>query len=119
MESFFLPIFLNLIFLPFMHTIVAESILPHLTTDQIFACQLSDQKVHCGKNHLMKQVCRENSRPRINIAKMNVDENPATPGKFGIRSIPTLILFKNGETIDQVIGAVGKAQLTQLLDKAL
>ena len=54
---------------------------------------------------------------KIKIAKMNVDENPETPGKFGIRAIPTLIFFKNGEVADQVTGAVGKTQLVALIEK--
>ena len=53
------------------------------------------------------------------ICKMNVDDNPATPGKYGIRAIPTLILFKNGEVADQVTGAVGKTQIVEMLNKAL
>jgi thioredoxin 1 len=56
---------------------------------------------------------------QVNIYKMNVDDNPVTPGKFGIRAIPTLILFKKGEVIDQITGAVGKAQLVSLIKKAL
>lgn len=56
---------------------------------------------------------------KIQIAKMNVDDNPATPGKYGIRAIPTLILFKGGDIVDQITGAVGKAQLTQLINKAI
>jgi thioredoxin 1 len=57
---------------------------------------------------------------KVAIKKMNVDENPATPSKFGIRAIPTLILFKNGEVVEQVTGAVSKASLKQMLnDKAL
>lgn len=56
---------------------------------------------------------------KVTIAKMNVDESPATPGKYGIRAIPTLIMFKNGEVIDQVTGAVGKTQLIAMIDKAL
>ncbi|BCO10194.1 thioredoxin [Desulfolithobacter dissulfuricans] len=55
---------------------------------------------------------------QVQIAKMNVDDNPATPGKYGIRAIPTLILFKGGEVVDQITGAVGKAQLIDLLSKA-
>ena len=54
---------------------------------------------------------------KIKIAKMNVDENPETPGKFGIRAIPTLIFFKNGEVADQVTGAVGKTQLVAMIEK--
>jgi thioredoxin 1 len=56
---------------------------------------------------------------KVQIFKMNVDENPNTPGKYSIRAIPTLILFKNGQIVDQITGAVGKPQLKSLLDKAL
>ncbi len=56
---------------------------------------------------------------KVSIVKMNVDDNPLTPGKFGIRAIPTLILFKAGEVVDQITGAVGKAQLVDLINKAL
>lgn len=56
---------------------------------------------------------------KVTIAKMNVDENPVTPGKYGIRAIPTLILFKNGEVVDQITGAVGKGQLVDLIKKSL
>ena len=56
---------------------------------------------------------------KISIAKMNVDDNPVTPGKFGIRASPTLILFKSGEVVDQITGAVGKTQLVDLINKAL
>lgn len=53
------------------------------------------------------------------IAKMNVDENPSTPGKFGIRAIPTLIMFKNGEVVNQTTGAGAKSTLKEMIDKAL
>jgi thioredoxin 1 len=55
---------------------------------------------------------------KVTIAKMNVDDNPATPGKFGIRAIPTLILFKDGQVVDQITGSVGKTQLVALIEKA-
>jgi thioredoxin 1 len=56
---------------------------------------------------------------KVKIGKLNVDENPATPGKFGVRGIPTLILFKDGQVLDQVVGAVPKNQLEGLIKKAL
>ncbi|MBT8764037.1 thioredoxin [Desulfohalobiaceae bacterium Ax17] len=57
---------------------------------------------------------------QVKIVKMNVDENPSTPGKYGIRAIPTLILFKGGEVVEQITGAVSKASLKQMInDKAL
>lgn len=56
---------------------------------------------------------------KIKVGKVNVDENQATPGKFGVRGIPTIILFKNGVVLDQVVGAVPKSQLDALIAKAL
>ena len=53
------------------------------------------------------------------VGKLNVDENPATPGQYGVRGIPTLILFKDGKVVDQVVGAVPKNQLESLIKKAL
>lgn len=50
-------------------------------------------------------------RGRLIVAKMNTDENPATPGKFGIMGIPTLILFKNGQEVDRVVGVRPKQAL--------
>lgn len=76
----------------------------------------------CGPCKAIGPVVEELSTEyagKATIAKMNVDDNPATPGKFGIRAIPTLILFKNGEVVDQVTGAVGKSQLVAMLDKAI
>lgn len=56
---------------------------------------------------------------KVNVVKMNVDDNPATPGKYGVRGIPTLILFKNGEIVDQVVGSVPKSQIEELINKGL
>jgi thioredoxin 1 len=54
---------------------------------------------------------------KVQIAKLNIDDNPATPPKYGIRGIPTLMLFKNGEVEATKVGAVSKAQLAAFLDE--
>lgn len=56
---------------------------------------------------------------RAKIAKVNVDNNRALAAKYHVRSIPYLVVFKDGEKVGEQIGAVGKAQLAGLLDKAL
>lgn len=56
---------------------------------------------------------------RVKVGKVNVDDNPATPGKYGVRGIPTVILIKDGKVLDQVVGAIPKAQLEALIKKAL
>jgi thioredoxin 1 len=56
---------------------------------------------------------------KVVVAKMNVDENPQTPGRFAIRAIPTLIVFKNGEVVDQITGAVAKSNIVSLLQKVI
>ncbi len=56
---------------------------------------------------------------RVKVGKVNVDDSPSTPGKYGVRGIPTIILFKEGKVVDQVVGAVPKAQLEALIKKAL
>ena len=56
---------------------------------------------------------------QVSIVKMDVEENPKIPGKFGIRAIPTLILFQKGQIVEQVTGAVSKSNLKELLRKRL
>lgn len=56
---------------------------------------------------------------KVKVAKLNVDENKETPGKYGVRGIPTLMLFKNGEVVDQIVGAVPKTRIKELLDKVI
>ena len=56
---------------------------------------------------------------RAKVAKMNVDENPNVPGRFMIRGIPTLLIFKNGQLADQIVGLVPKEEITKKLDQQL
>ena len=56
---------------------------------------------------------------KLKVAKLNIDENPETPPKFGVRGIPTLMLFKDGEVAATKVGALSKAQLTAFLDEHL
>jgi thioredoxin 1 len=56
---------------------------------------------------------------RLKIVKMNVDDNPQTPSKYGVRGIPNLLLFKSGAVADQIVGAVPKAHLVRAIDRAL
>jgi thioredoxin 1 len=65
---------------------------------------------------VLDEVASEYS-DKIRVAKLNIDDNPATPPKYGIRGIPTLMLFKNGEVEATKVGAVSKAQLTAFLDE--
>jgi thioredoxin 1 len=64
---------------------------------------------------ILDEVAREYDG-RLKIAKINVDENQAVPAKFGIRGIPTLMLFKNGNVEATRVGALSKSQLTAFLD---
>ena len=64
---------------------------------------------------ILDEVAKE-YEGRLKIAKINVDENQLTPAKFGIRGIPTLMLFKNGNAESTRVGALSKSQLTAFLD---
>jgi thioredoxin 1 len=56
---------------------------------------------------------------RLKVVKMNVDDNTQTPTRYGVRGIPTLILFKGGTVADQIVGDVPKAHLVKAIDRAL
>ena len=56
---------------------------------------------------------------RLKVVKLNIDENEATPAKFGVRGIPTLMVFKNGENVATKVGALAKGQLTAFVNASL
>jgi thioredoxin 1 len=56
---------------------------------------------------------------KVTVGKLNIDENSDTPPKYGVRGIPTLLLFKDGEIADTKVGALSKTQLKEFLDKNL
>jgi len=76
----------------------------------------------CGPCHVIGPVIEELAAEyagRVKVAKMNVDDNPATPSQYGIRGIPTVILFKDGKVFDQIVGAVPKSKVEEMIKKAL
>jgi thioredoxin 1 len=76
----------------------------------------------CGPCHMVAPMLEELAQElsgKVKIVKMNVDENPKTPPQYGIRAIPTLILFKGGEVAEQITGVVPKDQLKSTLDKVV
>ena len=75
----------------------------------------------CGPCRMIGPALEEISGERddVIIAKINIDENPETPTRFGVRSIPTLMIFKGGEVAAMKLGAMPKAQLAQWIDQSL
>jgi thioredoxin 1 len=76
----------------------------------------------CGPCKMIAPILDEVAREyagKLKVAKLNIDENPKTPGEYGIRGIPTLILFKGGNVEATKIGALSKSQLTAFIDSNL
>lgn len=76
----------------------------------------------CGPCKIVAPVVEELAQEyagKVNFAKLNTDENPDIASRFNIRGIPTLIFFKDGKVLDQIVGAVPKAQLKSKIDSFL
>jgi thioredoxin 1 len=76
----------------------------------------------CGPCKMIAPILDEvagDYKGRLTVAKLNVDENQTTPAKYGIRGIPTLMLFKNGAVVGTKVGALSKSQLTAFIDSNL
>ena len=109
---------------------MASDLIKH-TTDATFEADVlkSDKLVlvdywaeWCGPCKMIAPILDEvaqSHQDKLQIAKMNVDENRDIPAKFGIRGIPTLMLFKNGELAATKVGAMSKSQLTAFIDQQL
>ena len=109
---------------------MASELIKHIT-DQSFESDVlkSTQPVlvdywaeWCGPCRMIAPILddvAQGFQGRLQVAKMNVDENRDIPAKFGIRGIPTLMLFKNGELAATKVGALNKAQLTEFINQQI
>ena len=98
-------------------------------TDSNFGTELGDGLTlvdfwapWCGPCRIISPVLEELAEDydgRVKIGKVNVDENPGTAGQFRVMSIPTLILFKDGQPVEQMVGAAPKRSFETLLNKHL
>ena len=76
----------------------------------------------CGPCRAIAPVVEELAKEygdKVKFAKCNVDDNPVTPGQYGIKAIPTLIFFSNGKVADQITGMVAKSKLVESLEKVV
>jgi len=76
----------------------------------------------CGPCKMIAPVLDELSKDydgKVKFTKVNVDENPSTASSFGIRGIPTVVFVKNGEVVDQVVGAVPKSELEKAINESI
>ncbi|MCG5529535.1 thioredoxin TrxA [Halorhodospira halochloris] len=76
----------------------------------------------CGPCKMIAPILEEiagDYKGKLKVVKLNIDENPETPPKYGIRGIPTLMLFKNGNVEATKVGALSKSQLTAFIDSNL
>ena len=76
----------------------------------------------CGPCQMIAPALEEISAAlgeKVTIAKLNIDENPDTPGKYGVRGIPTMLLFKDGQPVAQKVGAAPRGQIQQWLEGEL
>jgi thioredoxin 1 len=107
-------------------TTMSSELIKH-TTDATFEADVLKSEVlvlvdywaeWCGPCKMIAPILDETAKelgPRLQIAKMNVDENREIPAKFGIRGIPTLMLFKDGQLAATKVGALSKAQLSAFI----
>jgi len=76
----------------------------------------------CGPCHAIAPIVDEvadDYAGRLKVVKVNVDDNPMSPARFGVRGIPNLIIVKNGQVKEQIVGAVPKRHLVRAVDNAL
>ena len=76
----------------------------------------------CGPCKMIAPALEEISNElgeKVTIAKINIDENPDTPGRYGVRGIPTMLLFKGGQPVAQKVGAAPRSQIQQWLESNL